>query len=309
MTSALAVPPRTGWLNILLLRADYWRLSAAHRAGRLLLLAAYLYLAIAIALFASEDWLLYHACPASRGWYDPPPELHAQDIDLTTADGTPIHAWWCVPEGWQPAQGAMLFAHGNGGNISFRSRQLLHWRQQTNLAVLAFDYPGFGRSGGSPSEAGCYAAADAAYDWLTTSAKVPGKHVILCGGSLGGAVAVDLARRKRCRVLVLISTFANFPELAQQRFPWLPARWLVHNQFNNLAKLADCSCPVLIAHSPVDDLIPFEHGRRLYEAARGPKQFVMMDGYPHQDFPNDAFYSIFRHFLEDNARAQLHPAD
>jgi len=252
-----------------------------------------------------EDWLLYQGCPAPSGWHAPPAEFQVQDVEFTASDGTRIHAWWFEPPGWQPAQGATLYAHGNGGNLSWRGRSMGRWQNETNMAVLAYDYPGFGRSGGRPSEAGCYAAADAAYDWLTTTANVPGDRILLCGGSLGGAMAVDLARRRPCRALVLISSFASFPDLAQHHFPWLPARWMVRNQFNSVAKIAECSCPVLIAHSPVDGLIPFEHGRRLYEAAREPKQFVSMDGYPHMDFPNDAFYPVLRRFLQDNAPASV----
>ena len=309
MSDGPAVPARTGWLNLLLLRADFWRRSRAHQAGRLLLLAAYGYLTILGLLLYCEDWMLYHARPASRCWHQPPAELHALDVDLTAADGTRIHAWWCVPPDWRPEQGAVLLAHGNDGNLGTRRRALLRWQRETRMAVLAFDYPGFGLSGGRPSEAGCYAAAGAAYDWLTTTAKVSAERVLLCGGSLGGAVVVDLAHRKPCRALVLISTFASFPDVAQSHFPWLPARWLVHNQFNSLAKIAACSCPVFVAHATGDAVVPFEEGRRLFDAAPGRKQFLAMDGHPHRDFPNDAFYAALRRFLAENTALAEHRAD
>ena len=117
-----------------------------------------------------------------------------------------------------------------------------------DTAVLIFDYPGYGRSGGRPSEAGCYAAADAAHDWLTAAGRVPAGRVIVLGRSLGAGVAVDLACRRPVRALVLYSPFTSFPDLAQEKCRWLPTRRLVQNRFDNLAKIGGVRGPVFIAH-------------------------------------------------------------
>jgi fermentation-respiration switch protein FrsA (DUF1100 family) len=220
---------------------------------------------------------------------------------MTSADGTPLHAWWAAPPGWRPTQGAVLVCHGNGGNLSHRGAIFAPWLEQMNQALLVFDYPGFGRSGGSPSESGCYAAGDAAYDWLTQTQHVPASRLVLYGGSLGGGIATDLAARRPCRALLLVCAFTSFPDMAQKEIPWMPGRWLVHNGFDNLRKIAACSVPVFIAHSPDDHLIPFSQGQRLFAAAPGPKKFFPMPGKPHNDQPAKDVYPALRKFLDDCA--------
>src|SRR5262249_38153314 len=142
-----------------------------------------------------ENWFLFHPTTFARGWADPPAGLGVRDVELEGPGGVALHAWWSAPPGWKPADGAVLYCHGNAGNLSHRGAALQAWRSETGLAVLIFDYPGYGKSGGRPTEAGLYAAADAAYAWLTDEAKVRGEDVVLYGGSLGAAVAVDLAAR------------------------------------------------------------------------------------------------------------------
>jgi alpha-beta hydrolase superfamily lysophospholipase len=186
-------------------------------------------------LHALENWFLYRPASHSRCWLEPPPALRVEDVELTTRNGVRIHAWWTAPEGWRPSRGAMLYCHGNAGNVSARGEHLADWQARTGAAALIFDYPGYGRSGGRPSEAGCYAAADAAHDWLSAAGRVPAERVLILGRSLGAAVAVDLARRRPHRALVLYSPFTSFPDLAQEKCRWLPARRLVRNRFDSLA--------------------------------------------------------------------------
>jgi fermentation-respiration switch protein FrsA (DUF1100 family) len=163
------------------------------------------------------------------------------------------------------------------------------------------DYPGYGRSTGSATEKSCYACGDAAYGWLTDTAGIPGRKIILYGGSLGGGIATDLAARHPHRALVLVSTFTSFPEQAQTLYPWLPARWLVSNQYNNLAKLGSVTGPVFIAHSRRDGLVPFAMGERLFSAAREPKRMHAMDYLEHGDVPEREAFVELRQFLDDAA--------
>jgi fermentation-respiration switch protein FrsA (DUF1100 family) len=281
--------------------APFWRRSWKHQAGRVALVSLYAYLGAILAMLALEDRLLYAACPAADEWLPPPAGVAVEDVTLTTADGTPVHAWWSPPPGWKPTDGALLFCHGNGGNLSHRGWMLPRLHAGLGTAVLLFDYPGYGRSGGSPSEAGCYAAGDAAYDWLTGVRGVPGERVVLYGGSLGGGTAVELARRRPHRALVLVSAFASFPDEAQDRFPWLPARWLVRNRFDNLRKLAECRGPVFVAHARDDGVISFAQGRELFAAAPGPKEFFLLSDWGHNDCLNDAGYAALRRFLSEHA--------
>jgi len=247
-----------------------------------------------------ENWLLYH--PADAGnWSPAPPSLHAVDLELSAADGTPIHAWWCPPPGWDESQGAILYFHGNAGNLSHRGPIVLEWQKSLNQAVLIVDYAGYGRSGGKPTEAGCYAAADAAYAWLVNKEKVPADRILLVGTSLGGGVAVDLASRLPHRALILISTFTSIPEMAQRIYFFLPARLLVRNRFDNLAKIPQCTRPVFFAHGTVDDLIPIDHTEKLFAAANEPKRFVEIPDQGHDEFISPELFSALAEFLQTHA--------
>ena len=201
------------------------RPSWRSRLFRLMRTFGIFYLAMVAGLLLFEDRLVYQASRASEHWSVPPKDLAVQDVELVSADGTKLHAWWVAPTGWQPEQGAMLFCHGNGGNLSHRGRALKPWLDQ-QIAVLIFDYPGFGKSEGKPSEAGCYAAGDTAYAWLVREKCVPSERIILYGGSLGSGVAVDMALRHPHWALVLVSAYTSIPDMAQKLFPWMPAKWL-----------------------------------------------------------------------------------
>ncbi len=283
----LAAPPR---------RRSWKRLAA-----RFLLGGLFCYAGVLLVLLGLENRLLYSALSADAAWLGAPADVGVRDVALTAADGTRLHAWWSAPPGWKTDDGALLFCHGNGGNLSHRGGSLETLQRYLGTGVLLFDYPGYGRSGGVPTEAGCYAAGDAAYDWLTGARGVPAERVVLYGGSLGGGVAADLAARRPHRALVLVSTFTSFPEEAQCVVPWLPARWLVRNRFETLAKLASVRGPVFVAHSRTDGLIPFAMGERLFQAACGPKRFFAMADWRHNDVPTrDAFVAL-RAFLDATA--------
>jgi uncharacterized protein len=247
-----------------------------------------------------ENALVYHPVRASQDWW-PPPNRRVQDIELESSDGNRIHAWWCPVEDWQPARGAMLYCHGNAGNLSHRSGAIAEWHREMNESVLIFDYPGYGRSDGRPSERGCYAAADAAYAWLTDTLHIPPEQILLYGGSLGGGVAVDLACRKPHRALVLVKTFTSMADTAKCLYPWLPCRWLVRNRFDNLTKIGRCPKPIFIAHGTADGLIPFSQGQRLFAAAPEPKRFLGMEGVGHGEGFSPGFFSSLRAFLAETA--------
>lgn len=293
---------RSNLLSIVLLRdASFWRRSRGRRLGRLLLAAVYLYVALLGVLLALENRLAFPGSLAFA-WQDRQPGPEVVDVELTTADGNRIHAWFATPPGWRPERGAVLYSHGNGGNLSWRTGGVVRWRDATGRAILIYDYPGYGKSTGSPNEASCYAAAEAAYAWLLDEAKVPPKEIILLGSSMGGAMATELATRHRCRMLVLVNSFTSFPDMAQQRFPWLPARWLVRNQFDNLGKLPEVGCPVFITHGEADQVVPYAQGRRLFDAAHEPKRFLSLPDHPHSHPRTPAFFAAVNAFLKETAK-------
>src|SRR5579862_1265770 len=180
-----AAPPRRRsyvW-SLLLLRGNPHGPSWRYTALRAAVAVSYLYGLLILVLLAAEDRLLYHPVTAAQHWNPAPRGLDPQDVQFTSADGTRLHGWWCAPPGWTPQQGALLLCHGNSGNISYLTPAARHWQEQLHVAVFLFDYPGFGRSQGTPSEAGCYAAGDAAYEWLVNEQKVPPNRLLIHGQS------------------------------------------------------------------------------------------------------------------------------
>jgi fermentation-respiration switch protein FrsA (DUF1100 family) len=221
--------------------------------------------------------------------------LAYEDLHLTTSDGVSLHGWY-VPAA-QP-RGTVLFMHGNAGNISHRldSIDIFH---RLGYNTLIFDYRGYGTSGGKPTEEGTYRDAEAAWLYLTEQLHAPSCRIVLFGESLGGAVAAWLAARHKPAALVIASGFTSVPDLGQQLYPYLPVRWLARIRYDTRTYLQSVTAPVLIAHSPEDDIIPFEHGRALYAAAHPPKRFVELSG-GHNDgfiFMREAWIKALGDFL------------
>ncbi len=239
-------------------------------------IAAIAYGGLALLLFLFQPSLVYYpeigreiaATPQQAG-------LPYEDVRLVTADGTALHGWF-VPAG-NPARGTVLFLHGNAGNISHRldSLQMFH---RLGYNTLIIDYRGYGKSAGKPDEQGTYRDAAAAWDYLTQTRNISPARIVLFGESLGGAIAAWLASRQAPAALVIASGFTSVPDLAADLYPLLPVRWLSRFSYDTRAFLQASSVPVFIAHSPGDDIIPFRHGRALYEAALGPKRFLELAG-------------------------------
>jgi pimeloyl-ACP methyl ester carboxylesterase len=247
---------------------------------------------------AAENRLLYHPVRSDpRNYRPPPPPL--QDVYLNLADGTKIHARWCPHPG---ARGALLFCHGNAGNLEGWGRAARELWEALGESVLIFDYPGYGYSDGSPSEAGCYAAADAAYRWLTENQGIPAGRVILYGESLGGGVAVELASRRPHRALVLVRTFTSVPDVARAQVSSV-APPLMTNRFDSLARIGLCRRPIFLAAADRDRVVPFAQGERLHAACADRAEFYRLRGLGHNDpLPAD-FYERLRAFLEGRAPA------
>ncbi len=209
--------------------------------------------------------------------------LRFESVEIPTADGERLHAWWVPADG---ARGAVLFFHGNAGNISHRLDYLLMFNR-LRYTTLIVDYRGYGKSTGSPSEEGTYRDAEAAWDYLRHARLARPEDVVIAGESLGGAVATWLAAkvegegpavRGGPRAVLLFSTFTSATDLGAQVYWFLPVRLISRIGYDSLANLKSVRAPVFIAHSRDDDIVPYPHGKRLFEAAHEPKAFVEMRG-------------------------------
>jgi len=230
---------------------------------------------IAMLLFLFQDRLAYypqigrdiHTTPREHG-------MDYESLTLTTADGERLGAWF-VPA--PQAHGVVLVLHGNAGNISHRMDTIAMFHR-LGYGVLIFDYRGYGRSSGKPSEAGLYQDAQTAWEHLTRQRGIAPERIVLFGESLGGAVAARQASQTRPGALVLASVFTSVPDLAADLYPWLPARALARLRYDTGAALAQTGSPVLVAHSPDDEIVPFRHGQSLFKAAPKPKVFLRLAG-------------------------------
>lgn len=254
-------------------------------------LIAYLLLLLMMIWF--ENSLIYVPTRYPAGNWQPA-DLKFEDADFTAADDTRLHGWYAAAD---DPQAVILFCHGNAGNVTHRDDVLRTLPQYADASVLVFDYRGYGKSEGVPTEAGVLADARAARAWLAQRASVAEKEIVLMGESLGGAVAVNLAAQDGARGLILENTFTSLPDVAAHHYPWLPARWLMRGRLDALANIRRYQGPLLMLHGDADTIIPYSLGKRLFEAANEPKQFVTFRGADHNDPRAEEAYDAIRNFL------------
>lgn len=200
--------------------------------------------------------------------------LAYEDVHMNTADGETIHGWYIPTE---TAGKHVLFFHGNAGNISDRP-QTVRILNGMGHAVLIVDYRGYGQSSGQPSEAGTYQDAAAAWDYLTATRRVDPQDIVIYGRSLGGAVAVWLAAERDPGGLIVESTFSRMADMGAYHYPYLPVRLLTRIRYDSVAHIAHVRCPVFSAHSRDDELVPFDLGKALADAAPTLAHFVVLNG-------------------------------
>lgn len=201
-------------------------------------------------------------------------DLNYKQVSLKLKSGNQISGWF-LPH--PQATKTVLFFHGNGGNISHRGDSIYIFHK-LKLNVLIIDYPGYGESEGVPSEAGLYASADAAWQYLIKKENIAAKNIIIFGRSLGGAVAVDLASKVKAGGLILESTFSSVRDMATYVFPLISDFIYLRYSFDSFNKINKVSAPILMIHSPDDEVIPFETGQKLFEAVKSEKTFLQIKG-------------------------------
>jgi fermentation-respiration switch protein FrsA (DUF1100 family) len=270
------------------------RLGRFSGVARLLRAIAIALLVVLLVLMFLENRLIFYPSKFDRGGWTPPTP-NSEQITITTGDGITLAGWY-MPHP-QP-RGVVLFACGNGGNMSYWAEVFRTLHTELKLTVLGFDYRGYGRSTGSPSEVGVLADARAARAWLAEREKIAENQVILMGRSLGGAVATDLAQ-DGCRALVIESSFTTLPDVAARVYPFLPVRWVMRSRFDSLAKIRNYSGPLLISHGDADGLVPYAMGRTLHDTAPSTaKRFFTVPGGDHNDPQPEGYYRELGAFID-----------
>jgi fermentation-respiration switch protein FrsA (DUF1100 family) len=224
---------------------------------------------------------------------DPPTELDldVRRVTVTASDGVRLVSW-AMPVSEGPGYW-LLICHGNAGNLSEAGRPY-HYAglRALGLSLFAFDYRGYGESEGAPSEDGLYRDADAAYRYLRDTLGVPAERIVLFGHSLGSAG------------LILDGALTSVVDRAQELFPYAPVRWIAASRFSSIERVGKLALPKLFLHARGDEVIPLAHGRRLYEAAAPPKQFVELRGTHGDAFEVDsaAYYGAIGRFVAELGR-------
>jgi fermentation-respiration switch protein FrsA (DUF1100 family) len=281
-------------------RKPYWR--RLRKAS----LMQWVYFFVFIALFAVgsllffsriENFFVFHP----QRTFDYTPEdygLPYKDVVFESSGGKGLHGWYFPA----PQNGpVILFCHGNAGNISHRLENIAGLLR-SGLGVFIFDYSGYGRSEGSPSEKGIYEDGISAHEYLVRREGVPPERIVPFGRSLGGAVAIEVALEKKVRSLILECAFTSLPDMAGSMLLFRPFSRLMPVHYDNLAKIPRVGVPVLIIHGTEDELVPFSMGGALFEAAREPKHFYPIQGAGHNDtfvVGGHAYYQRLARFAAD----------
>ncbi len=205
--------------------------------------------------------------------------LKYEDVYFETKDEITLHGWFFPLEGKYPV---ILFCHGNAGNISHRLENIKLLLDQ-KLQVFIFDYRGYGKSAGRPSEKGLYMDGLAAYDFLVKQKKIPPYKIVSFGRSLGASLAIEISLMREVRALIIESAFTSTKEMAKTMFLFHAFSFLLPPHFNNIEKITQITVPKLIIHGENDEIVPFSMGQKLYQTSKSPKYFYRIKGAGHND--------------------------
>jgi len=231
------------------------------------------YLGLGLILYFMQPTFLYR--PVREVPFTPDElGLDFENVVFKSSDGLLLSGWYIPAE---DSQLTVLFCHGNGGNM-FHRLDSINIFFNLGLNCFIFDYRGYGNSEGKPGEEGTYLDVMAAYKWLTEEKKVSPADIILFGRSLGGSIAAQLAGKVEAGALIIESAFTSYVDIGRKFYPYMPVRWFARFSYKTIDYIRDVLCPVMIIHSRSDEIMPFEFGLELYEAANEPKEFVEIFG-------------------------------
>ena len=239
-------------------RGKPWWLNLLRTAG-------ITYALVCVLLYVFQEKLIY--VPVAELARTPTSVLpHYENVWLETPDGVRLNAWFVQAS--NPDAPYVIFLHGNAGNMAGRV-PVLEYHHTLGHHVLMIDYRGFGQSHGEPSETGTAIDALTAWKYLTEEKGASPARIVIHGRSLGAAVALQLARQVQAAAIILESPFTSLPDVASDVYPLFPVRWLARIQYPNLETVRALDTPILVAHSPDDDLIPYSHGQTIANVKPG----------------------------------------
>jgi uncharacterized protein len=248
------------------------------------------YAGVLVLLYVVQRALMYfpdpeRTSPAAAGLQA------AEDILLDTADGEKLVAWHVPPRG---DRAVVLYLHGNGGALTHRAGRFQALTAD-GTGLVAIDYRGYGGSTGRPTETGLLIDAETAHGFA--AARYPAARIAVWGESLGTGVAVGLAAERPIGRLVLEAPFTSAVDVAARRYPFVPVRWLMQDQFRSDLRIASVTVPLLVLHGARDTVVPIEYGERLFGLAREPKRFVRFPDGEHEGLDQLGALAVVKTFL------------
>ena len=276
-----------------------------------LIAAVIIFLALGLGVRLLERATLYHPWPLEKGEIGylterlGPGDETFEEVSFPTEDGETVTGWLGTPP--EP-RATLLWFHGNAGNVLHRWDDFGCFVRNERYRVLIVDYRGFGRSTGSPDEAGLYLDARAALDFLEARG-VPSPEVFLLGRSIGGAVAIELATARPVKGLILESTFSSAKDMAREMIPFFPVTWFTRSRFPSRERIATLSVPILMFHGRNDRIVPFRHAGRLVDAAVKTKVELVPVDSGHNDLSSRMGDAYFRRVAEFVAGVDRSPSE
>ncbi len=258
-------------------------------------------LALILSFFLFYPWIENFFVFFPQTSLDSKPEnwdLNYKDVYFSAEDGIKLHGWFFPLQHDGPV---ILFCHGNAGNISHRLDNVARLVEE-DIQVFIFDYRGYGRSEGRPSEKGIYLDGLAAYDYLVRGEQISPSNIVVFGRSLGAAVAVEIALQKEIRSIILESAFTSTKDMAKAMLLFKPLSPFMPANYDNLTRVSRLQTPKLIIHGDQDQIVPFAMGQRLFDAAKGPKNFYRIRGAGHNDtYPvgGETYFNRVATFVKD----------
>ena len=258
---------------------------------RLVRILASVYIGLCLVMMALESWLVYPR-PGNQSPDDwKISQADQTDVTFLAEDGTTLHGWFFAHN--EPEY-AILYCHGNGENISHNAGYLSLLRNRLKASVFIFDYRGYGNSEGSPHERGIILDGIAAQNWLAEKMQIKTDEVVIMGRSIGGGVAVAIAEKQGARALVLQNTFAAMWEVAAEKYPWLPVKWIMRNRYPSAQRIQTYPGPLIQIHGTEDRIVAYSQGKKLFAAAPTQnKLWIENKGQGHNGpLPNSYFQTL-----------------
>jgi fermentation-respiration switch protein FrsA (DUF1100 family) len=238
-------------------------------------------------------WRRYVFFPERELWVWPEDYgLKYKEVWFRASDGISLYGWW-IPGG----RYTLLFAHGNGGNISDRVDIAAKFHAE-GFSVFLFDYRGYGKSKGEPTEKGTYKDAESAVRYLHQKRCIPLSRIILVGESMGGAIVVEVCTRYKIRAAVLISPSLSFSEIMSHHYSDHSYNKKFDGIYDSSKKILKVHSPMMMVHGDTDELVPFKQGKELFQKANSPKFFYRVRKAGHNDVYEVGGERLFRRIKE-----------